>query len=158
MKMLNEVIDAMERCSIPHYFDCKGCPYEDDDAEVECKSDDRDADVLYYLRELAHYLAELDNPDGEHQQLLKCQSLLQDFYRNKPSLGESPNYIPLDFHQLAEMIGEPVYIKDNGCRGHWEIVTMVRKTVDGEDVGFRGYNQWQRVGKNIYRTKEGAEQ
>lgn len=51
MKTLDEVIDAMERCSIPHYFDCKGCPYEDDDAEVGCRSDDRDADVLNYLKE-----------------------------------------------------------------------------------------------------------
>ena len=49
MKTLDEVIDAMERCSIPHYFDCKGCPYEDDDAEVGCRSDDRDADALHYL-------------------------------------------------------------------------------------------------------------
>ncbi len=51
MKTLDEVIDAMERCSIPHYFDCKGCPYEDDDAEVGCRSDDRDADALHYLKE-----------------------------------------------------------------------------------------------------------
>ena len=51
MKSLDEVIDAMERCSKPHYFDCRGCPYEDDDCEVECRSDDRDADVLHYLKE-----------------------------------------------------------------------------------------------------------
>ena len=51
MKTLDEVIEAMERCSIPHYFDCKGCPYEDDDAEVGCRSDDRDADALQYLKE-----------------------------------------------------------------------------------------------------------
>jgi len=50
MKSLDDVIDAMERCSKPHYFDCKGCPYEDDDAEVGCRSDDRDADVLNYLK------------------------------------------------------------------------------------------------------------
>ena len=75
----------------------------------------------------------------------------------EPPLGEPPDYIPLDFHQLAEMIGEPVYIKDSGCKGHWEIVIMVRKTADGEDVSFRGYDRWQRIGKNIYRTKEGAE-
>ena len=50
MKTLGEVIDAMERCSKPHYFDCTGCPYEDDDAETGCHSDDRDADALYYLK------------------------------------------------------------------------------------------------------------
>ena len=132
MKTLDEVVDAMERCSIPHYFDCKGCPYEDDDAEVGCRSDDRDADVLHYLK------------------ILKAKS-------EEPPIGEPPDYIPLDFHRLAEMIGEPVYVKDSGCKGRWEIVIGVRKTADGEDVCFRGCNQWQRIGKTIYRTKEGAE-
>ena len=50
MMTLDDVIEAMERCSIPHCFDCKGCPYEDDDAEVGCRSDDRDADALHYLK------------------------------------------------------------------------------------------------------------
>lgn len=77
---------------------------------------------------------------------------------DEPPIGEPPDYIPLSFHQLAEMIGEPVYVKDRGCKGHWEIITAVRKTADGEDVSFRGYDRWQRIGKNIYRTKEGAEQ
>ena len=76
----------------------------------------------------------------------------------EPPLGEPPDYISLDFHRLAEMIGEPVYVKDSGCKGRYEIVTCVRKTVDGEDVCFRGCNQWQRIGKNIYRTKEGGKQ
>lgn len=75
----------------------------------------------------------------------------------EPPIGEPPDYIPLDFHRLAEMIGEPVYVKDSGCKGHWEIVMGVRKTADGEDICFRGYNQWKRIGKDIYRTKEGAE-
>ena len=37
----------------------------------------------------------------------------------EPPLGEPPDYIPLSFHQLAEMIGEPIYIKPDGCKGHW---------------------------------------
>lgn len=76
----------------------------------------------------------------------------------EPPIGEPPDYISLDFHRLAEMIGDPVYVKDSGCKGHWEIVMGVRKTADGEDICFRGYNQWRRIGKDIYRTKEGAEQ
>ena len=76
----------------------------------------------------------------------------------EPPIGEPPDYIPLSFHQLAEMIGEPVYVKDRGCKGHWEIITAVRKTLDGEDVAFRGTSGWERIGKDIYRTKEGAEQ
>lgn len=75
----------------------------------------------------------------------------------EPPLGNSPDYIPLDFHQLAKMIGEPVYIKEQSCKGHWEIITAVRKTVDGEDYAIRGNNQWQRIGNHIYRTKEGSE-
>ena len=59
MKTLDEVIKAMERCSIPHYFDCHGCPYEDDDAETGCKSEDRDADALHFLRELRYILDNL---------------------------------------------------------------------------------------------------
>lgn len=76
MKTLNEVIDAMERCSIPHYFDCKGCPYEDDDAEVGCRSDDRDADVLYFLRELRYILDNLVWVKPEEKGHWEIRSLL----------------------------------------------------------------------------------
>jgi len=75
----------------------------------------------------------------------------------EPPLGEPPDYIPLDFHRLAEMIGEPVYFKECGCKGHWEIITAVRKNLDGEDYAIRGNDRWQRIGNCIYRTKEGAE-
>lgn len=74
----------------------------------------------------------------------------------EPPLGNPPDYIPLDFHRLAEMIGEPVYIKDRGCKGHWEIITAVRKNLDGEDYTIRGNDRWLRIGDCIYRTKEGA--
>lgn len=76
----------------------------------------------------------------------------------KSPIEELSGYVSLDFHQLAEMIGEPVYVKDSGCKGHWEIVMGVRKTVDGEDVCFRGCDRWQRIGETVYRTKEGAKE
>lgn len=72
-------------------------------------------------------------------------------------LGNPPVYISLDFHQLAEMIGKPVYIKEQGCKGHWEIITAVRKNLDDEYYAIRGSDSWQRIGNCIYRTKEGAE-
>lgn len=75
----------------------------------------------------------------------------------EPPLGEPPDYIPLGFHQLAEMIGEPVYVKDRGCKGRWEIITAVRKNLDGEDYAIRGNDRWQRIGNCIYKTKEGAD-
>ena len=82
---------------------------------------------------------------------LKCKS-------EEPPLGEPPDYIPLSFYQLADMIGEPVYVKSSGCKGQWQIVMSVRRTIDGDDVCFRGDKIWTRIGKDIYRTKEGAEQ
>lgn len=88
-------------------------------------------DTLYYLK------------------ILKAKS-------EEPLLGNSPDYISLDFHQLAEMIGKPVYIKEQSCKGHWEIITAVRKDLDGEYYAIRGSDRWQRIGDYIYRTKEGA--
>lgn len=85
----------------------------------------------------------------QYLKILKAKS-------EEPPLGNPPDYIPLDFHQLAEMIGEPVYIKERGCKGHWEIVTAVRKNSDGEDYVIRGNDRWQRIANCIYRTKEGA--
>lgn len=75
-----------------------------------------------------------------------------------PPLGKKPDYVPLSFYELADMIGEPVYSKSTGCKGRWEIVNAVRKTVDGDDVCFRGIDNWCRISDDIYRTKEGAEE
>ena len=92
---------------------------------------------------------QLGNDVIHYLEILKVKS-------EEPPLGNPPDYISLDFHQLAEMIGEPVYIKDRGCKGHWEIITAVRKNLDGEDYTIRGSDRWQRIGNCIYRTKEGA--
>lgn len=133
MKVLDEVITGLDICKNFSYctHPQKGeCPYLHEDNT--CDQDDLYKDTLYYLK------------------ILKAKS-------EEPLLGEPPDYISLDFHRLAEMIGEPVYVKDSGCKGRWEIVMGVKKTADGEDVCFRGCDRWQRIGKNIYRTKEGAE-
>ena len=45
----------------------------------------------------------LDDPDGDHAQLLKCQALLQDFYRNDP----------LTWDELKAMEGKPVWVEYN---------------------------------------------
>jgi len=129
MKTLNEVIKAFEQCKDDK---CYECAYHEKVHTNSCITK-RNNDAFYYLK------------------ILKAKS-------EEPPIGEPPDYISLDFHRLAEMIGEPVYVKDSGCKGHWEIVMGVRKTVDGEDICFRGCNQWRRIGKDIYRTKEGAEQ
>ena len=129
MKTLDEIIKAMSICKNADINrSCKDCLMPDTSMCISILM----ADALHYL------------------EILKAKS-------EEPPIGEPPDYIPLSFHQLAEMIGEPVYVKDKGCKGHWEIVTTVRKTLNGEDVCFRGYDRWQRIEKNIYRTKEGAE-
>ena len=123
MKTLDDVIEAMERCSIPHYFDCKGCPYEDDDAEVGCRSDDRDADALHYLKE---YQWQMTNPDGDHLQLEKCRALLSDFYRNDP----------LSWEELRTMEGKPVWIEEIGRKystPHWAIHNGIMDGYDGDE-------------------------
>lgn len=85
-------------------------------------------------------------------EILKCKG-------EEPPLGEPPDYIPLSFHQLADMIGEPVYVKSKGCKGKWEIVRALEKDCDGEYIRFKDEIDYRMViGHNIYRSKEGAEQ
>ena len=128
MKILNEVIKANECCNHGEPDSrCKDCPYNG----IGACCAERETDALHYLK------------------ILKAKS-------EEPPLGNPPDYIPLDFHRLAEIIGEPVYIKDRGCKGHWEIITAVRKNLDGEDYTIRGNDRWLRIGDCIYRTKEGA--
>lgn len=64
-----------------------------------------------------------NDPDGDHQQLLKCRALLQDFYRNDP----------LDWGELREMIGKPVWV-ENQFYKRWLIAYKVNR----EDIIFDG--------------------
>jgi hypothetical protein len=129
MKTLDEVIKAMLICKNEDIDrTCKGCHMPD----TEMCINELMTDALHYLK------------------ILKAKS-------EEPAIGEPPDYISLDFHRLAEMIGEPVYFKERGCKGHWEIITAVRKNLDGEDYAIRGNDRWQRIGDCIYRTKEGAD-
>lgn len=106
MKTLDEVIDAMERCSIPHYFDCKGCPYEDDDAEVGCRSDDRDADALHYLKEYRKYAKVVDE---RYAEIEKKQSDAYWMWVNKTAELERND--PLTWGELKSMEGKPVWVE-----------------------------------------------
>lgn len=107
------------------------------------------------LMDLANYaIMELvERKFDEHSKKDKSD---EDIKYEEPPLGNPPDFVPLDLRRLSEMIGQPVYIKDRGCKGHWEILTAVRKNLDGEDFAVRGNEQWQRIGNWIYRTKEGA--
>lgn len=91
------------------------------------------SDIIYYLYNL------------------KCVS-------EEPPLGKKSEYVPLGFHELAEMIGEPIYIKPDGCKGHWEILASVRRNIDGDCFTYRGFDREIRLTDEIYRSKKGAEE
>ena len=109
MKTLDEVIKAWSICfSDNSRSDCTGCPYADEDGEAACFNHDR-TDALIYLKA---YQWQMTNPDGDHQQLLKCQALLQDFYRNEP----------LTWDELCSRNGMPIWIEDSFDNGEWYII------------------------------------
>lgn len=74
----------------------------------------------------------------------------------EPELGEKPNYIPLDVIDLIGMIGDPVYVKE-GEKGNWNILEAVKVEGDKTVWAYMKGEGWEMVNKNIYRTKEGAE-
>jgi hypothetical protein len=105
MKTLDEVIDALEICSQID-AECDKCPYK---ATAKGWCEEKDRDALHYLKE---YQWQMTNPDGDHQQLLKCQALLQDFYRNEP----------LTWDELCSRNGMPIWIEDSFDNGEWYII------------------------------------
>ena len=69
-------------------------------------------------------------------------------------IKQSADNKPLSFYELSEMIGEPVFYKDSGCAGFWEIISAVKKTHDNEYVLVKGSDRWMIIGKNFYRRKK----
>lgn len=111
MKTLDEVINALEICG---HDESPKCPYFDTEHWCCCEDHMRSIsplkdDALHYLKE---YQWQMTNPDGDHQQLLKCQALLQDFYRNEP----------LTWDELCSRNGMPVWIEDSFDNGEWYII------------------------------------
>ena len=114
MKTLDEVIRAAHHCGLISGFDDYyeydgGCPYED--CSVCEKKRMLGKDIIKYLNE---YRKQMTDPDGDHQQLLKCQSLLQELYSNEP----------LTWSELKTMEGKPVWIEGPFITEgpHWIIV------------------------------------
>jgi hypothetical protein len=132
MKTLDEVIDAMERCSKPQ-FDCTGCPYEDDDAETGCHPDDRDADVLHYLKEFKRISARLE----------------------KIALGnitetlEKLDNPALTWDELRQMEGKPVWMEDLNDKGDWVLLS-------GTEDEYLYFVYRNCAEYKIYRDKQGT--
>lgn len=97
MKRLDEVIDAMERCIIHPCFDCKGCPYEDDDAEVGCRSDDMDADALHYLRTIEK------TENLYHDAVTELSKWKVEDWKDR--------CLPLTWDELRTMEGKPIWVE-----------------------------------------------
>ena len=111
MKTLDEVIKAVHHCGLLTGFDDiyeydGGCPYED------CSKCEQKRmlgkDVIKYLNE---YRKQMTDPDGDHQQLLKCQALLADFYSNDS----------LTFSEVYDMDDKPVWMEWSDVKG-WRLV------------------------------------
>ena len=153
MMTLDDVIEAMERCSIPHYFDCKGCPYEDDDAEVGCRSDDRDADALQYLKTYREnqqtyiensrkaeearerYLEAVKNCELAENKYRKLYEETSQNLRNTsqitcPKCHSEFVILPdannaLTWNELRQMEGKPVWVEEKGMLSIWIIIRDV---------------------------------
>ena len=143
MMTLDDVIEAMERCSIPHYFDCKGCPYEDDDAEVGCRSDDRDADALHYLKTYREnqqtYIENSRKAEEARERYLEAvrncelaenkynQAIREHDMRSMDALWKIANESndPLTWDELQKMPGMPVWIIDANGKGKWYLVKAI---------------------------------
>jgi len=76
-------------------------------------ADARFAEALHYLKE---YKKDQEDPDGDHQQLIKAQKLLSEFFQNEP----------LSWADLKEMVGKPVWVqwtvKGEWHHGDWNLV------------------------------------
>ena len=117
MMTLDDVIEAMDRCSIPHYFDCKGCPYEDDDAEVGCRSDDRDADALHYLKTYReNQQTYIENSRKAEEARERYLEVLTDYVALKQYWAEQQENEPLTWEEFCKMGDKPVWIKVHGAK------------------------------------------
>lgn len=126
MKTLDELIDAMERCIKTNCFDCNGCPYEDDDAEIGCRSDDKDADALQYLR---WYKELADDSEAFNE------------WKENP---------PLTWEQLKQMEGKPVWVEISG-KGAWDIIWRVgRISVDEDHDTWMWFYRGDKLPKTTY--------
>lgn len=106
MKALDEVIEILEKV-VKH-------DYVWFDEKTALMTIETLTDTLQYLKE---FQWQMTNPDGDHQQLLKCQALLQDFYRNEPLTNEQ-----LTWDELYSRNGMPVWIEDSFDNGEWYII------------------------------------
>ena len=146
MKSLEEVIQAYTLCENCRSEDCEVCPYFDSD-EKDCRSDDRDFDSFYWLKQYQE----------DRDEYLKRIKILQQTL----DIVKYPDPLPWEFFPLRK--GKPVWIKFMGTYSglsRWAIITRIEKdklcftASDGVD-GYNGHLYKRDMGKEweIY-TKE----
>ena len=112
-----------------------------DDAFRELNSD-----ALHYLKE---YKWNQENPDGDHQQLVKARALLQDMFSNEP----------LTWQELKQMVGKPVWVElldgvgDNKNWNGWYVISQFYPVSEtDEHIQFCSYHNLHRAQSNLGKT------
>ena len=138
MKTLNEVIQAYTLCERCRAEDCEICPYYDKNEE-DCRSDDRDFDSFYWLKQYK---------EDRDEYLNRIETL-----RQALEVVKYPDPLPLEFLPLKK--GKPVWIKFMGVYSglsRWAIITRIEEdkicftASDGVD-GYNGYLYKRDMGK-----------
>ena len=110
MKTLDEVIDDFEKaCDLERRCEgCSGCLGH----EEGCPNDGAESipDALHYLKEYQRY-QKTPSRNG-HMALV-------DYFE------EQQKNEPLDWEQLKQMEGKPVWVKTENCGAHWYIIESI---------------------------------
>ena len=135
MKTLDEVIEALNVCGVD---EPAKCPYFDSWHWSCCGKHQMNSDALQYLRE---YRDAKNALDAERERYIEayCQwkdarekleaQTIQMMWVDKHFQFEISDNPPLDWEQLKQMEGKPVWVvrTEKYCDPHWAIVDKVYK-------------------------------
>ena len=134
MKSLDELLLSYELCKSSNAMDCTKCPYYDDDREIGCRSDDKDDDSFYYLKEYK-------------QKTKDFEDILTDYVALKQYWAEQQENPPLTWSELSQMRGKPAWVEwYNGSwkgKGIWVIIGNIKENVmsfTASDIASYAYN------------------
>ena len=112
MKTLDEVIACLDGCGC---IDCDDCPYHYEDEKIEvddCTQSYKDA--LHYLKE---YRDECNNIINVHDDYVNLRNeMAEELNKKNP---------PLDWEQLKQMEGKPVWLESKRYGDHWYLLEYV---------------------------------
>ena len=168
MKTLDEVINALEKCTA-YDAECEGCPYqEDNEGGLECEMRNLE-EVLHYLKEY-RVVTDICHKHGIAsvwgQVLPDVEKTDWDKRLNFDNAYDNP---PLTWSELRQMEGKPVWVEeylpvmedevgvteDEGeYNKHWDIVKKVyRKQITFYVQGMSNSKDWQGIAWQAYRKE-----